>query len=124
MKFYKCSICGQIIFKVKDTKIPVICCGKPMQEITPNTEDASNEKHVPEIIIEGNKVTVKIGEVDHPMEEKHYIEWILLSTNKGNQRKELKPGQEPKAVFYIADDEKVEKAYELCNIHGLWIKSL
>ncbi|MBO6281926.1 MAG: desulfoferrodoxin [Alphaproteobacteria bacterium] len=120
MEFYKCRHCGNIIAFVKKSGVPVICCGEEMQKITENTVDASTEKHVPVIVREGTKVTVTIGSVEHPMEEQHYIEWIALETKAGNQRKTLQPGQKPQAVFYIAEDDEVVKAYEHCNIHGLW----
>ena len=95
-----------------------------MQKITENTVEASTEKHLPVIKREGSKVTVTVGSIEHPMEEKHYIEWIALETRAGNQRKVLQPGQKPQAVFYIAEDDEVIKAYEHCNIHGLWSTSL
>lgn len=119
-KFYVCKVCGNIIAKVKDSGVPVECCGEPMQEIVPGTVDASREKHVPVYEIKDGKVSVNVGAAEHPMEEKHYIEWISLQTNKGNQRKVLKPGQTPSAVFFIGEDEQVEAVYAYCNLHGLW----
>ena len=93
-----------------------------MEELKPNTTDAANEKHVPVIVREGNKVVVKVGEVAHPMTDAHYIQWILLVTSKGNQRKELTPSSLPEATFYVGEDEEVLGAYEYCNLHGLWKK--
>jgi len=122
IKFYKCKHCGQIITKILDTKVPVICCGDKMEEMIPNSTDASKEKHVPVVVKEGNKVTVTVGSVLHPMTEEHYIMWIVLSTNKGYQRKELKPGDKPEATFYIGDDEDGLTAYAYCNLHGLFVK--
>jgi len=122
IKFYKCKHCGQIITKILDTKVPVICCGDKMEEMIPNSTDASKEKHVPVVVKEGNKVTVTVGSVLHPMTEEHYIMWIVLSTNKGYQRKELKPGDKPEATFYIGDDEDELTAYAYCNLHGLFVK--
>ena len=118
IKFYRCPICGQIAIKVLDKSIPLVCCGKPMEELKPNTTDAANEKHVPVIVRDGNKVVVKVGEVAHPMTDAHYIQWILLVTSKGNQRKELTPSSLPEATFYIGEDEEVLGAYEYCNLHG------
>ena len=92
-------------------------------EVIPNTTDAAVEKHVPVIEINDNKVTVTVGSVLHPMLDVHYIEWIILETDRGFFKIELKPGQEPKATFTI-EDEKVIAAYELCNLHGLWKKEL
>jgi len=124
MEFYRCRHCGNTIAFVKKSGVPVICCGEEMQKITENTVEASTEKHLPVIKREGSKVTVTVGSIEHPMEEKHYIEWIALETRAGNQRKVLQPGQKPQAVFYIAEDDEVIKAYEHCNIHGLWSTSL
>ena len=121
-KFYICKHCGNIITKVKDSGVPVVCCGERMKEIVPGSVDAAAEKHVPVIAAEGGRVTVCVGEVAHPMLENHYIEWMSLQTDKGNQRKALKPGDEPRAVFFIGEDETVEAAYAYCNLHSLWKK--
>ena len=119
-KFYRCSHCGKIIAVVKETGVPVICCGEKMQEIVPNTVDAAQEKHVPVIEVKENLVTVKVGSVTHPMLDEHYIEWISLETKEGNQRKELKPGADPVAVFALAPSDDVVAAYAYCKLHGLW----
>ena len=119
-KFYRCSHCGKIIAVVKETGVPVICCGEKMQEIVPNTVDAAQEKHVPVIEVKENLVTVKVGSVTHPMLDEHYIEWISLETKEGNQRMELKPGADPVAVFALAPSDDVVAAYAYCNLHGLW----
>jgi len=120
MKFFKCKHCGKIIAIVNDKKVPTICCGEPMVELVPNTEDGAHEKHIPVFKVEGNIVHVEVGEVLHPMLEGHYIEWIALKTNFGNQRKILKPGDEPKADFALLPGEKVEAVMEHCNLHGLY----
>ena len=120
LKFYKCAHCGQIILKVKETKVPVVCCGEPMKELVPNTTDAANEKHVPVIEVNGNVVNVKIGSVEHPMIDVHYIEWIVLETTNGYQTVRLQPGVKPEATFILAEGEQVVKAYEYCNLHSLW----
>lgn len=120
LKFYRCAVCGKIIAAVKDTPVPTMCCGKKMEEIVPGTTDAAAEKHVPVIDVQGKTVTVTVGSVAHPMLPEHYIEWIVLKTNKGNQRKALKPGDEPKACFALCDGEVVEAALEYCNLHSLW----
>ena len=91
-----------------------------MSELIPNTEDGAHEKHIPVVEVEGNIVHVKVGEVTHPMLEGHFIEWIAIETNMGNQRKVLKPGEEPKADFALLPGEKVIKAVEHCNLHGLY----
>lgn len=120
MKFYQCKHCGQIVAMVKETSSPIICCGDPMSEIVPGTVDANLEKHVPVYEIKDNIVTVCVGKTPHPMTEEHHIEWIAIQTTNGNQRKALKPGMEPKACFYICDDDEIEAVYEYCNIHSLW----
>lgn len=120
MKFYKCNHCGKIIAIVNEKKVPTICCGEPMVELVPNTSDGAYEKHIPVYRVEGNVVHVSVGEVLHPMLEAHYIEWIALKTNFGNQRKILKPGDEPKADFALLPNEKVEAVLEHCNLHGLY----
>ena len=120
MKFLKCKHCGQMIAIVKETGVPMICCGEPMEEIIAGTTDAAAEKHVPVYEVKENKVYVTVGAVDHPMLDVHYIEWISLQTKQGNQRKALKPGDEPKAVFAICEGDEVEAVYAYCNLHSLW----
>ena len=122
--FYVCKHCGNIINYIKDSGVKVVCCGEKMQELVPGTVDASREKHIPEIKVEGQKVTVTVGSVEHPMVAAHYIEWILLETKEGLQKKELKPEQAPVAEFYISETDEVVAAYEYCNLHGLWKKEL
>lgn len=120
MKFYRCAKCGKIIEIVKDTGVPTICCGEEMKELIPGTSDGASEKHVPVISVRGNKVTVTVGSVEHPMLPEHYIEWIILETDKGVQKKTLQPGQKPAAEFVLSEGEKVLAAYEYCNLHRLW----
>ena len=120
MKFYRCATCGQIVAIVKKKACPVMCCGKPMEEIIPGAADAAVEKHVPVYEVEGNKVVVTVGSVEHPMTEEHYIEWVSIQTKFGNQRKALSPGNEPKVCFAVCDGDEVEAVYAFCNLHGLW----
>ena len=121
MKFLKCAVCGKIVALVNDcSSCPTKCCGEAMQEIPVNTTDGAYEKHLPVYVIEGNIVKVKVGEVVHPMLEAHYIQWIALETNKGNQRKVLKPGDAPEAEFALLPGENVKAVYEYCNLHGLY----
>ncbi|MDI9521127.1 MAG: desulfoferrodoxin family protein [Bacillota bacterium] len=120
MKFYVCKHCGNIIAYAYDAGVKVVCCGEKMQEMVPGTVDAAKEKHVPEITVNGNTVTVKVGSVTHPMEEKHYITFIALESENAYQYKALKPNEEPVAVFALADGDKAVAAYEHCNLHGLW----
>ena len=119
MKVYKCNQCGNIISMISASGVPVMCCGKKMEEMVPNTVDASTEKHVPVVEVTANKVEVVIGEVQHPMAEEHYIEWIALETEQGIQLKKLNPGEEPTAIFRL-NGEKATAAYAYCNLHGLW----
>ena len=120
LKFYFCRHCGKIIAIVKDSGIDTICCGEKMEELIPGTEDGSKEKHVPVIIRHGTCAIVSVGTDPHPMTEGHYIEWILLHTNKGFQHKCLKPGEKARAVFCLLPGEEVISAYEFCNVHKLW----
>lgn len=121
MLFYKCNLCGNFIsFMTDKTAATPVCCGETMTEVVANTTDAAQEKHVPVVSSEGNTVTVKVGSVAHPMLDKHYIQFIILETTKGYQKKDLKPGEAPCAAFALTDDEKPVAAYEYCNLHGLW----
>ena len=121
-KFFICEHCGNIIAMVKNTGVPVMCCGQKMTELVPGTTDAAVEKHVPSYVVEGNKVIVTVGEVEHPMAEEHYIEWVSIQTKQGNQRKALKPGEAPKICFSICEGDEIEAVYAYCNLHGLWKK--
>ena len=119
-KFYICKHCGKIVALVKESGVPIICCGEKMSEIIPGTTDASLEKHVPVYSVQGNIVNVKIGAVDHPMIPEHYIEWVSLQTKFGNQRKALSPNAKPEVNFAILDDDEVVAVYAYCNLHSLW----
>lgn len=119
-KFYICAHCGKIIAVVKDSKVPVMCCGQKMDEIIPGSVDAATEKHVPVYTVENNIVTVKVGDVEHPMLPEHSIEWVSLQTKQGNQRKALKPGDKPQICFALCEGDEVEAVYAYCNLHGLW----
>ena len=119
-KFYICEHCGNIIAMVKNAGVPVMCCGQKMKELIPGTTDAAVEKHVPTFVVEGNKVIVTVGSVEHPMLPEHYIEWVSLQTKFGNQRKALQPGQPPKVCFALCEVDEVEAVYAYCNLHGLW----
>ena len=120
MTFYKCKHCGNIVAYIENKGVPIMCCGEKMEPIEPNTTDAAGEKHVPVITIDGKTVTVAVGEVEHPMLPEHYIQWIVLETKEGRQRKTLQPGDKPVATFALTDTDEVVAAYEYCNLHGLW----
>ena len=122
-KFYKCPMCGNIIGKIHDSGVPVVCCGKPMEHLEANTVEASFEKHIPDVAVEGDVVKVQVGSVIHPMVEEHYIEWVYLETDKGGMRIAFKPGDEPVAVFALSG-AKPAAVYAYCNLHGLWKKDL
>ena len=118
MKIYRCENCDKILLNLgqQNGSLNKI-------ELIPGSVDAAAEKHVPVIEVKGETVTVKIGEVIHPMLPEHHIEWILLETKKGFQIKYLEPGDSPEAKFILNDDEAVA-AYEYCNLHGLWKKEI
>lgn len=120
MTFFRCEHCGNIIAYINDSGVRCHCCGEEMKPVEPNTTDAAGEKHVPVIKQNGLTVTVTVGSVEHPMLDAHYIEWIMLETKEGRQRKALKPGDKPVATFALTDEDAVVSAYEYCNLHGLW----
>ena len=119
-RFFRCEHCGNIVAIVNDAGVPVMCCGAKMVELIPGTTEASTEKHIPVFTVDGNKVYVVVGEVEHPMTDDHYIQWISIQTKQGNQRKQLSAGAEPKVSFLIEADDEVEAVYAYCNLHGLW----
>jgi len=118
-KFYICAHCGNIVEMVHDAGVKPFCCGQKMNELVPNTVEASGEKHIPAVKVEGNVVEVNVGSVDHPMVDVHWIEWVQLVTDQGSYRKWLNPGQAPNVRFQLAD-EKPLAVYAYCNLHGLW----
>jgi len=118
---YKCNICGNIVEVLHAGKGELVCCGQPMELLKEKSEDVGLEKHVPVIEKTENGVKVKVGSVPHPMEEKHYIEWIEVIADGKVYREFLNPGGKPEAEFEVKA-EKIE-AREYCNIHGLWKSS-
>ena len=122
-KFYICRHCGNLIGKVHDAGVPVVCCGEKMEALEPNTVEASNEKHLPVVTVNGNEVTVNVGSVEHPMLPEHFIQWVYLATERGGQRKALNPGEAPVVKFTLTDDKPVA-VYAYCNLHGLWATEL
>lgn len=115
---YKCNVCGNIVEVLHTGKGQLVCCGQPMELQKEKTEDIGQEKHVPVIEKTDSEVKVKVGSVPHPMEEKHYIEWIEIIADGKAYRQFLKPGSDPKTVFQIPADSITARAY--CNLHGLW----
>ena len=118
LEVYKCELCGNIVEVLHGGAGELVCCGQPMVHLVENTVDAAKEKHVPVIEKVAGGVKVKVGSVPHPMEEKHYIEWIELIVNGKADRQFLKPGQAPEAVFKVESENVTAREY--CNLHGLW----
>lgn len=115
--FYKCPICGNIIGLINGDIKHIRCCGVEMELMVANSQDAATEKHVPVYEKEGNEIVVRVGEVEHPMEEEHYIMWIAQVSDNETTRVRLKPGQKPEAKFKHIPNSTV---YAYCNKHGLW----
>jgi superoxide reductase len=118
LEIYKCEVCGNIVELLHEGQGELVCCGKPMKLFVENTVDAAREKHVPVIEKTSTGVKVKVGSVAHPMEEKHYIEWIEIITDGKAYRQFLKPGDAPEATFAIQANNIIAREY--CNLHGLW----
>ncbi len=115
---YKCEVCGNIVEVLHGGVGKLVCCGQPMKLMTENTTDAAKEKHVPVVEKVTGGVKVKIGSVAHPMEDKHYIEWIEVIADGKTYRQFLVPGQAPEAIFPIEAANITAREY--CNLHGLW----
>ena len=121
-KFYKCRHCGNVIEKVVDSGVNVVCCGEPMEELVPNTSDGSGEKHLPVVKhLDDCKIEIKVGSVAHPMTEEHHIAFIYVETDNGGIRVDLK--DTPVADIYVGA-ANVTAVYEYCNLHGLWANFL
>lgn len=117
LEVYKCEICGNMVEVLHAGAGKLVCCGQEMKLQAEKSEDVGNEKHVPVIEKTAKGIRVKVGAVAHPMEEKHYIEWIQVIAGGKSYRKFLKPGEKPEAEFEL---QKIDMAREYCNIHGLW----
>ena len=118
LEIYKCEACGNIVEVLNGGEGELVCCGEPMKLMTENTVDAAKEKHVPVIEKVDGGIKVKVGDVPHPMEEKHYIQWIELIADGKSYHQFLKPGDAPEAVFTISASQLTAREY--CNLHGLW----
>lgn len=118
-RFYICRHCGNVVEKVLDSGVPVVCCDEKMEALIPNSVEASGEKHVPVVTAADGVLDVNVGSADHPMVEEHYIQWIALETENGIQRRSLRPGDSPHAIFCLRQD-KALAVYAYCNLHGLW----
>ena len=121
-KVYRCNKCKKIMIEAAGSCCPTMCCGEEMVLLKANTTDGAAEKHVPAVTVEGSKVIVNVGEVDHPMLAEHYIPFVALETSSAIQVKYLKPTEAPHAEFIT--EEAPIAVYEYCNLHGLWKKEL
>ena len=124
MKVFRCEKCGKTLLTLVDSGCIPHCCGQEMTVLAANTTDGALEKHVPFVQQAGSSFAVQVGEVEHPMMEQHYIQWVALETNQGVHVKNLKPGEKPAAHFLLPEGEKALAAYEYCNLHGFWKKEL
>ena len=118
-RFFRCNHCGNMIGLINDKGVPMVCCGDEMSELIPNTVEASTEKHLPDVKVTGNDMSVAVGSVPHPMEEGHHITFVYVETGQGGQRKGLEISSQPKLSFSFSDDKPVA-VYAYCNLHGLW----
>ncbi len=122
-KFYVCRHCGNLVGMLHASGVPIVCCGEEMQALTPNTTEASGEKHLPSVTVNGSELCVNVGSVDHPMTPEHFIQWVYVETENGGQRRVLKPGDAPTVTFCLGED-RAKAVYAYCNLHGLWMTSL
>ena len=122
MKVLKCKKCDRLFLLLREGDIEVL--EGHLEEVKPNTKDAALEKHVPAVTVKDDRVEVVVGDVVHPMLEEHFIQEIMLVTNHSTHIRHLKAGEEPRAVFMLAEGEKPVAVYEYCNLHGLWVKEL
>jgi len=122
-RFFKCNYCGNMVGLIKDEGGPMVCCGDEMVELVPNTAEASVEKHLPDVTVTGDSISVQVGSVPHPMDDGHHISFVYVETECGGQRKRLKTGEEPKLTFVFSDDKPIA-VYAYCNLHGLWVTEI
>lgn len=118
-KFYRCNKCGNFVGLIKEGAGQLVCCGEPMEEVKANIVDAATEKHVPVLDFKNGILHVKVGSTEHPMTDKHYIEWIYIKCDGFAQRKIFTPEMKPEADFCVKDVKNIE-VYAYCNLHGLW----
>ncbi|MGM9662300.1 MAG: desulfoferrodoxin family protein [Oscillospiraceae bacterium] len=123
-RFYICEHCGNIVGKIHDAGVSLVCCGQEMKPLVPGTVEASAEKHIPVVTVENGLVKVTVGAAEHPMTDAHLIQWVYLQTASGGQRKVLAPGAAPSVAFALTEDEKPVAVYAYCNLHGLWMAEI
>lgn len=121
-RFCRCTHCGNFISFIEDSGVGIICCGEEMLDVNPNTSDGAKEKHVPVVTREGDKLTVTVGEVPHPMTEEHHIAWIIAAEKNKTQRAALDATASPSAEFIVGGGSVT--VYSYCNLHGLWAAEL
>lgn len=120
MKYFLCEICGNLVALIDEGGGELVCCGEPMKELVPKSNDVGTEKHLPVVTKEGNKITVNVGSVEHPMTPEHYIEWISILYNNKTQLVKLEPVSKPTATFTVEEEFEFIEIYSYCNVHGLW----
>lgn len=124
LTFYRCYSCGNIITKLHDSTMSVVCCNERMKPLKPNDSTGDPMAHKPVLVVEEKGVRVMVGEKIHPCDSEHYIQWICIQTNKGEYIRYLSPGDTPETFFIPDEGEQVIAAYAYCNIHGLWCNKL
>ena len=122
IKLYKCAHCGNIAIKVVDSGVPLVCCGEPMEELVAGAVDGAFEKHVPAVTVEGSLVKVDVGSVTHPMTAEHFIQWVVVETERDALIHWFHPEEAPEVVFALAEGQTAKAVYAYCNLHGLWKK--
>lgn len=118
--FYECKVCGNVMLKLIDSKLTPQCCGRDMHRLTPAEVEASVTTHQPVYVQNGNKILVRVGKEEHPMNAEHYIQWILIKTNRGFHVHKLRPGEEPETCFSLCPGEQLKEVYEFCSRHKLF----
>jgi len=118
-KFFLCKHCGNLVGMIDNTGVPLVCCGDHMEELVPNTVEASHEKHLPAVTLSGDTLTVHVGSAPHPMIPEHHIPFVYVETENGGQRKSLEVGSAPTCQFAFLEDKPVA-VYAYCNLHGMW----
>lgn len=122
-EFYLCRHCGNLAGMIHDAGVPMWCCNEKMEKLVPSTAESGGEKHLPVVTVKDHTVSVNVGSVGHPMTPEHLIQWVYLQTERGGQRKNLRPSDDP-AVTFALDGDKAVAVYAYCNLHGLWMTDL
>ena len=120
VQFFVCNHCGNTFAMIKNQAASIKCCSENMKEIIAGTSEGAKEKHVPVYHIDGETITVSVGETEHPMTPEHYIDWVCIETEEGFQFKKLTPDMSPRVSFSLTKGDKVRSVYAFCNLHSLW----